>query len=144
MTKAETAALATMTPEQLIEGFVRESKLVEISINGGRGAEATKHVDAVEAYGDEIRDRGGLPVLAPLMDGADPFLAYSAARRLARLDEFRERALAVLDHIAKMNVGTASFRSDTARNVIRYGNPNGDPVEYEKRLAAIRARENRA
>jgi len=139
MTKAETAALATMTPEQLIEGFVRESKLVELS----DVPRANIAVDDAAAYADEIRRRGGLPSLAPLLDSPDPFIAYSAARLLARLDDFRERGLAVLDRIAETNIGFPSSRADTARNMIRYGNPDGDPVEVEKELAAIRARYDR-
>ncbi len=138
MTKAEKAALATMTPEQLIEGFVRESKLVQLS----HVRRANIAVDDAEAYANEIRRRGGLPSLAPLLDSPDPFIAYSVARHLARLEEFRERGLAVLDRIADGRLGFASGRARTARNMIRYGNPNGDPVEYEKELAAIRAREN--
>lgn len=140
MTKAETAALSTMTPEQLIEGFVRETKLYQLS-----GVQrANKAADDLAAIADEISRRGGLPSLAPLMDGPDPFIAYSAARLLARLEDFRERALAVLDRIADGHLGSASTRARIARNVIRYGNPDGDPVEYERELAEVRARYKRA
>jgi len=139
MTKAEKAALATMTPEQLIEGFVRETKLYQLS-TVPRSNEALKNKIA---FADEIVRRGGFSSLIELTENADPFIAYSAADQLADLADFRERALVVLDRIADGRLGATSGLADTARNVIRYGNPNGDPVEYEKRLAAIRARENR-
>ncbi len=139
MTKAETAALATMIPEQLIEGFVRESKLYQLS----DVAEANKALERATGFVEEISRRGGLPSLTPLMGNSDHFIAYSAADRLADLPEFRERALAVLDRIAEMNVGFASSRADIARNMVRYGNPDGDPAVVEKRLAAIRARYDR-
>ena len=139
MTKAETAALKIMTLEQLIEGFVYETKLYELS----DVPRANKAADDLAAIAEEITRRGGLPSLAPLMDGPDLFLAYSAARLLARVDKFRDRALAVLDRIVDARVGSASTRARIARNVIRYGDPDGDPVELEKRLAVIRARENR-
>jgi hypothetical protein len=140
MTEAEAAAIATMTPEELISGFVRESKLIELGRNAGAKNRA---VDAADAYADEIARRGGLPSLAPLMDGADSFIAYAAADRLGDVPEFRERALVVLDRIVEARLGFTSGRADTARNMIRYGNPNGDPVEYERRLVEIRERENR-
>ena len=138
MTKAETAALSTMTSEQLIEGFVRETKLYQLS----DVPRANKAADDLASIAEEIKRRGGLPSLAPLMDGHDPFIAYSAARLLARTEEFKERALDVLDRIADANIGSASFRADIARNVIRYGDYRGDPVQYEKELAESVARAN--
>ena len=105
MSKAGTAALNAMTPEQLIEGFVHETKLYELS----DVPQANKAADSLAAIAKEIARRGGLPSLAPMMDGPDLFLAYSAARLLARVDEFRDRALAVLDGIADACVGPASF-----------------------------------
>ena len=140
MTKAEKVSLATMTPEQLIEGFVRETKLYQLSDVPRANAALENKI----AYADEIVRRGGHASLETLMENPDPFIAYSAAAALVRIPQFREAALAVLDRIADGRLGFASDCGDTARNMIRYGNPNGDPVEYEKRLAAIRARENRA
>lgn len=140
MTKAERAALATMSPEQLVEGFVREAKLYELS-------DVSKANAALEnelAYAAEIERRGGMPSLAPLLDSSDPFIAYSVARLLARLENFQKRALGVLDSIVESHVGFASDLADTARNMVRYGNPDGDPIEVENRRAAIRARYNRA
>ena len=139
MTKAETAALRTMTPEELIDGFVRETKLYELSDVPAANAALEKKI----AFGEEIVRRSGQPSLETLMANADPFIAYSAAAVLVRLPDYRDRALAVLDQIADAKVGSASTRSRIARNVIRYGDPDGDPVELEKRLAVIRARENR-
>jgi hypothetical protein len=139
LAKAE-AALATMTPEQLIEGFVRETKLWQLGTVRKRN-EALKNKIA---FADEIVRRGGVSSLIDLMGNSDPFIAYSAADQVADLTEFRERALVVLDRIADGRLGSVSGLAQTARNVIRFGSPNGDPSEYEKRLAAIRAREDRA
>jgi hypothetical protein len=139
MTKAETAALPTMTPEQLIEGFVRETKLYQLSDVPKANAALENKI----AFADEIIRRGGHASLEALMANPDPFIAYSAAAALVKLDAFRERALDVLDRIAEARVGSASTRARIARNVIRFGDPDGDPVELEKRLAVIRARENR-
>ena len=82
--------------------------------------------------------------LETLMENPDPFIAYSAAAALVKIPQFREAALAVLDRIADGRLGSASTRADIARNMIRYGNPDGDRVEVEKELAAIRDRYNRA
>ncbi len=140
MTKAEKEALSTMTPEQLIEGFVREAKLYQLSDVPRANAALENKI----AYADEIVRRGGHASLEALMANPDGFIAYSAAAALVKLPEFREAALAVLDRIADGRLGSASTRARIARNVIRYGSPDGDPVEFEKRLAVIRARENRA
>jgi len=140
MTKVEKEALSTMTPEQLIEGFVREAKLYQLS----DVPRANAALDNQIAYEGEIKRRGGLSSLVQLMENADAFIAYSAAGALVTIPEFREAALAVLDRIADGRLGSASTRARIARNVIRYGSPDGDPVEFEKRLAVIRARENRA
>jgi hypothetical protein len=139
MTKAEKASLATMTPEQLIEGFARETKLYQFSDVPLANEALKKKIE----FGDEIVRRGGQSSLETLMANPDPFIAYSAADQLADMPQFREAALAVLDRIADACVGSASFRADIARNVIRYGDFRGDPIEHEKRLAVIRARENR-
>jgi len=155
MTKAETAALATMTPEQLIEGFVHETKLYQLS----DVPKANKALEKKIAFGNEIARRGGHSSLETLMANPDPFVAYSAAAALVKITEFRERALTVLDRIADACIGTASTRARIARNVIRYGDYRGDPVQYEKELAEsvarsrerateweahVRARDNRA
>ena len=139
MTKAETAALPTMTPEQLIESFVRETKLYQLSDVPKANAALKNKV----AFADETIRRGGHASLEALMANPDPFIAYSPADQLADISEFRQRALDVLDRIADACVGSASFRADIAQNVIRYGSPDGDPIEFEKRLAVTRARDNR-
>jgi len=77
------------------------------------------------------------------MANSDQFIAYSAAAALVKIAEFREPALAVLDQIADACIGAASFRADIARNVIRYGDYRGDPIQYEKELAEVRASKNR-
>ncbi len=141
MTKAEKAALATMTPEQLIEGFVREAKL---SYPGAPTSvrEMNEHGERSYAYLDEIGSRGGMQSLIPLLDSPDDWIAYRTACRLARHDETKDRAMATLDRIADAE-GIASGEADRARNMIRYGNTLGDPVEVEKELAAIRAEYDR-
>jgi hypothetical protein len=139
MTKGETASLRAMTPEQLIEGFIRETKLYELSDVPAANAALERKI----ALGEEIVRRGGQASLETLTANADPFIAYSAAAVLVKLADFRDRALAVLDRIADAKVGSASTRTRIARNVIKYGDPDGDPIELEKRLAVIRARENR-
>ncbi len=136
------AELARMSPESLIEGFLRESKLVEASLNGfGSEEEGGVHVAAVESYAAVIRERGGLPSLAPLLESDDPFIAYSVARLLARTHSHREAGIATLARVADLNSGVASVRADRSRNLLLYGDTLGDPVEVEKRLAEIRARE---
>ena len=139
MTKAQMAALKTMTPEQLIEGFVREAKLYELSDVPNANEALEKKI----GFAEEIIRRGGHASLEALMANPDPFIAFSAAGSLVKILEFREAALTVLDRIADARVGSASTEARIARNVIRYGDPDGDPVELEKRLAVIRARENR-
>ena len=131
MTKAETASLKSMTPEQLIEGFVREAKLYELS-NVPRANEA---LEKKIAFAEEIIRRGGHASLEALMANPDPFIAFSAAGSLVKIPDFREAALTVLDRIADARVGSASTEARIARNVIRYGDYRGDPVQYQKELA---------
>ncbi len=143
MTKAETAALKTMTPEQLIEGFVREAKLEGMGTSIGTVREMNEHGAKSYAYLDEIGSRGGLQSLIPLLDLRDDWIAYRTASRLARHDETKDRAMATLDRLADSE-GVASGEADRARNMIRYGDPLGDPVEVEKERAANPARYGRA
>ncbi len=142
MTKAETAALKTMTPEQLIEGFVREAKLSDPTMPTSV-REMNEHGAKSYAYLDEIGSRGGLQSLIPLLDVRDDWIAYRTASRLARHDETKDRAMATLDRLADSE-GVASGEADRARNMIRYGDPLGDPVEVEKERAANPARYGRA
>ena len=81
--------------------------------------------------------------MLPLIDSPDTWVAFSAADRLADLEETRDRALAVLDRIADACVGYVSYRANTSRNVVRYGHPGGDPVEYAKRLTEIDVEERK-
>lgn len=137
MNKAEKVALTKMSPEELIEGFVREAKL---SYPGAPTSvrEMNAHVDNFYAYADEIARRGGLPSLLPLLDSSDDWIAYRTASRLARNEETKDRAMATLDRIADSD-GEGSGQANRARNMIRYNDPLGEPVAVEKRLAAIRA-----
>ena len=128
-----------MTPEQLIEGFVHETKLYQLSSRRKSDAALDKKI----ALGEEIVRRGGCSSLMELMENSDPYIADSAGAALVKVPEFQERALVVLDRIADGQLGSASGLADSARNFIRYGNPDGEPVEVEKELAAIRARYER-
>jgi hypothetical protein len=139
VTDQENAVLKKLAPEALIEGFVREAKLSDPAMPLS-AAEMNVHVSRFYAFADEIATRGGLPALLPLLDSTDNWLAYRVADRLADLEETRDRALATLDRIADECSGGASASAERARNMIRYGDPLGDPVEVEKRLAEIRAR----
>jgi hypothetical protein len=73
------------------------------------------------------------------MGSPDHWLAYYVANYYADHGATKDRAMAVLDRIADGRFRSASSAADTARNMIRYGNPFGDPVEEEKALAEIRA-----
>jgi hypothetical protein len=66
VTKAEIAALPTMTPEQLIEGFVRETKLYQLSDVPKANATLENKI----AFVDEIVRRGGQASLEALMANA--------------------------------------------------------------------------
>ena len=140
MTKTEQAALATLSDETLVEGFITEAKLSD-PLFGLPVEKANEHMERFYAYAAAISTRGGLPSLLQLIDSPDIWLAYCTGDRLADLEETRDRALAVLDRIADARIGYVSYRANTARNVVRYGHPSGDPVETEKRLAKIVADE---
>ena len=117
--KVEKGALKSASPQELIEGFVREWKIFEFADVDA----ANRQYPVAVAYDEEIARRGGLRSLAPLMDHDDPFIAYNAARLLMALDDLRDRALATLDRIADARVGFASSQADTARHIARYGEP---------------------
>ena len=138
----EKATLLTLSPEALVEGFITEVKLGD-PLFGLPVEEANKHTDRWYAYSQAIAARGALPSLLPLIDSPDTRLAYCTTDRPADLDEPKDRALAALDRIADARVGTVSFMADNARNMVRYGDPGGDPVEIERNLVENRARECR-
>jgi hypothetical protein len=141
MAKKQNLNVKALSPETLIEGFVTEAKLSDPAMRT-TVAEMNKHVARFYAYADEIAARGGLPSLLPLLDSPDNWIAYRTADRLADLPETKDRAMAVLDRIADECSGSASASAERARNMIRYGDTLGDPVEVEKRLAEIRARDS--
>lgn len=97
---------------------------------------------SVRAYAAEIVERGGAQSLVQLLDSPDNWIAYAAAETLVAREDTKDQALTTLDHLADERSGNASFAADTARNMRRYCNPGGDPVEVEKRLAKIRERED--
>lgn len=140
MTKAQKADLRKLSPEALIEGFVTEAKLSDPETPCSV-AESDEHDARWRAYAKEIIARGGSRSLLELLSSPDNWVAQCAGRALMAQEATKEQALAALDRIADECSGIASFSADTARNLARYGDPGGDPVELEKRLAEIRARD---
>lgn len=75
MTKAEITALHTMTPDQLVEGFVRETKIYQLSDVPAANAALKKAI----AFATKTIQRKGESSLEELMVNQDLFIAYSAA-----------------------------------------------------------------
>ena len=123
--------LSQLSPEALIEGFVREAKLSDPSLETSV-SEMNEHGDRSHDYASEIGRRGGLPSLLPLLDSDDNWIAYRTATQLARLPETQERALATLDRLAELRTGSTSFLANSSRNMVRYGNPVGAKWKTER------------
>lgn len=136
----QNADLKKLSPEALIEGFVTEAKLSDPE-TPATVPELDEHDAAWRAYASEIIARGGSKSLAELLNSPDNWVAQCAGRALMVHEATKDQALAALDRIADECSGIASFSADTARNISRYGDPDGDPVEVEKQLAEIRARD---
>lgn len=116
--------LETLSPEDVLGGFVLEAKLSDPALPFD-AAETDDHALRSAAYASNMIARGGLHSLAELTDGDDPWVAYCAAVELGDYAETRERALATLDRIAAAGAGGASASADTARNMLRHGHPLG-------------------
>ena len=140
MAKTQKADLKNLSAEVLIEGFVFEAKLSDPE-TPGTVAELDEHGATWRAYASEIIARGGSKSLAELLDCADNWVAQCAGRALMVHEATKDQALAALDRIADECSGSASSSARIAKNMLRYGDPLGDPVEVEKRLAEIRARD---
>jgi hypothetical protein len=143
MPKSDKLDLKTLSPEALLEGFVTEAKLEELGTSIGTVERMNEHGARSRAYAAEIVARGGSESLIALFKSPDDWIAYSAAVALVIHDETKDIALATLDRIADECSGGASFSADIGRNMIRYGDPLGDPVAVEKELAEIRARDEK-
>ena len=141
MPEAGKADLKNLSPEALVEGFVTEAKLEDLGTSIGTVAQMNEHGARSQAYAAEIVARGGSKSLIALFESPDNWIAYCAAAALVVHEKTRDVALATLDRIADECSGGASFSADIGRNMIRYGDPLGDPVEVEKELAEIRARD---
>jgi hypothetical protein len=141
MRKVEKKDLNELSPEALLEGFVTEAKLEDLGTSIGTVAQMNEHGARSRAFANEIIARGGSKSLIALFESPDNWIAYCAAAALVIHEETKSVALATLDRIADERSGGASSSARIARNMIRYGDPLGDPVEVEKRLAEIRARD---
>jgi hypothetical protein len=140
MPKHTKVDLKQLSPEALIERFVTEAKLSDPD-TPATVAELDQHGAQWRAFAAEIVIRGGAHTLIQLLDVSDNWVAQCAARALMVHAETKDRAMAALDRIADECSGSASSSANIARNMIRYGDPLGDPIEVEKRLAEIRARD---